>query len=319
MQISNEKINLFFDYVDKACMTLYNDIRIDYLEALIRVGNDIIFEVDDSKITDETYNELIEIYKEFVKNSFTNEEIRLALELLIIKGFKHRKLSLDIITPDTINYLLSIIVETKFKDRKSISILDTLLGTSNTLQTISNNISVKSNLIGIEKEDYFVKLAEVSSNLQNNEMKIYYQDALKEINDLVDIVIADFNNCEFDSQEYSSYLYDLGIRYFPYLVIEKRLDNIVDDGYFIFVIDNDFFSVEGNQEFRKYLEKQATLMSLIVLPQNIVREGCIGKSILIGKKAVLNNYHMSILNIERMDNDYIKDSVDKIKKLVKDI
>lgn len=319
MQISNEKINLFFDYVDKACMTLYNDIRIDYLEALIRVGNDIIFEVDDSKITDETYNELMEIYKEFVKNTFTNEEIRLALELLIIKGFKHRKLSLDIITPDTINYLLSIIIETKFKEKKSISILDTLLGTSNTLQTISNNISVKSNLIGIEKEDYFVKLAEVSSNLQNNEMKIYYQDALKEIGDLVDVVIADFNNCEFDSQEYSSYLYDLGIRYFPYLVIEKRLDNIVDDGYFIFVIDNDFFSANGNQEFRKYLEKQATLMSLIVLPQNIVREGCIGKSILIGKKAVLNDYHMSILNIERMDNDYIKDSVDKIKKLVKDI
>lgn len=319
MELRNEKIDLFFEYVDKACMTLYNDIKIDYLEALIRVGNDIIFEVDDSKISDETYNELIKLYNEFVKNSFSNEEIRFALELLIIKAFKHRNISLDLLTPDAINYLLLIIIETKFKNKGKISILDTLLGTSNTLQTISNNLSFDSELIGIEKEDYLVKLSQISCNLQNNEMKIYYQDALKDIYDLVDVVVADFNNCKIDETDYSSYLYDLGIRYFPYLVIEKRINNIKDDGYFIFLIDNDFFSADYNQKFKEFLLDKATLMALIVLPQNMVIEGQIGKSILIGKKAVLNDYHMTILSIERLDKDYIMESIERIKKLVKDI
>lgn len=318
--IRNDRVDLFFESFDSACMALYEDIKINYLDALIRVGNDIVFQVDDSKISEETYNKILGIYKDLVNVSFTNEEIRMALELLIVKAFKHANLSLDILTPDVINYFLTMIIEMKFSGRKKISILDTLLGTANSLQAISNNLSVKSELIGIEKEDYLIKLAQVSSNLQNNEMKIYYFDALNQIDDLVDVVIGDLNNCSYEVEKCeNSYLFEKGVKYFPYLLIEKRLDNIVDDGYFMFVIDNDFFKAENNQIFKEFLNERVTLMALIVLPQSLVREGCVGKSILIGKKAVLDNYHMSILNIERFEKDYMKDMMFRIKELVKDI
>lgn len=315
--INIEKINLFYDFIDQACMTLYEEIGLGYLDALIRVGNDLVFEIDESRLNDETIEKLDEIYDNLRQQSFYNEEIRLAWELLLVKGFKHKNLPLNVMTPDTINYLISVILKDKFEEKK-VTIMDTLLGTSNLLQAIANNMDQDVELIGIEKEEHLVKLSEIASNLQNNEMKIYYQDALKEVYDKVDVVVGDLESYEY-SGEINSILYEKGIRYFPYLVIEKRLDNIIDDGYFVYVIDNDFFSKEDNGIFKSYLQENATLVALIVLPQSIVQEGHVGKSILIGKKKVLQNYHMAILNILNFEKDYLEDVFNKLEQIVKDI
>ena len=315
--INIEKINLFYDLMDQACMSLYEDIGLDYLDALIRVGNDLVFEIDESRLSEETLSKLDEIYENLRNQSFYNEEIRLAWELLLVKGFKHKNLPLNVMTPDTINYLVSVILKDKFEGKK-IKIMDTLLGTSNLLQAIANNMNQDSELIGIEKEEHLVKLSEIASNLQNNEMKIYFQDALKEVYDKVDVVVGDLESYDYD-KEVNSVLYEQGIKYFPYLLIEKRLDNIIDDGYFVYVIDNDFFSKEENGVFKSFLQERATLVALIVLPQSIVQEGHVGKSILIGKKKVLQNYHMAILNILNFEKDYLEDVFNKLEQIVKEI
>lgn len=315
--INLEKINMFYDLVDQACMDLYEDIGLNYLDALIRVGNDLVFEVDDSKISPEILSELLDIYNSLRNQIFYNEEIRLAFELLMVKAFKHLGLPLNVMTPDTICYLVSMIIKDKFEGKK-ITVIDTLLGTSNLLQAISNNFNSDVELIGIEKEEYLVKLSEISTNLQNNEMKIYYQDAMNSIYDKADVVVGDLESSDYQG-EFVSELTEMGISYLPYLLIGKRLENIVDDGYFVYVIDNDFFSQEKSEEFRKYLEDKATLLTLIVLPQSIVQSGHPGKSIIIGKKKVLNNYHMSILNILNFEKDYLEDVLKKLENIVKEI
>ena len=126
--------------------------------------------------------------------------------------------------------------EFKFEGEK-ITVIDTLLGTSNLLQAISNNFNSDVELIGIEKEEYLVKLSEISTNLQNNEMKIYYQDAMNSIYDKADVVVGDLESSDYQG-EFVSELTEMGITYLPYLLIGKRLENIVDDGYFVYVIDN---------------------------------------------------------------------------------
>lgn len=315
--INLEKINMFYDLVDQACMDLYEDVGLNYLDALIRVGNDLVFEVDDSKISPEILSELLDIYNSLRNQTFYNEEIRLAFELLMVKAFKHLGLPLNVMTPDTICYLVSMIIKDKFEGRK-ITVIDTLLGTSNLLQAISNNVNSEVELIGIEKEEYLVKLSEISTNLQNNEMKIYYQDAMNSIYDKADVVVGDLESSKYQG-EFASELTEMGISYLPYLLIGKRLENIEDNGYFVYVIDNDFFSQEKSEEFRKYLEDKATLLTLIVLPQSIVQSGHPGKSIVIGKKKVLNNYHMSILNILNFEKDYLEDVLKKLENIVKEI
>ena len=39
----------------------------------------------------------------------------------------------------------------------------------------------------------------------------------------------DLNKCSYEVDECDSYLFNQGVKYFPYLLIEKRLKNIVDD------------------------------------------------------------------------------------------
>lgn len=316
-KLNMENVNMFYDILDEACMTLYEELHLSYLKALIRVGNDIVFQIDDSKISPDCYNKLRDIYLGLDNKKFYSEEIRLAFELLIVKAFKHEKMVLDLFTPDTICYLFSVLIGDKFTD-KSITIMDTLLGTSNLLQAISNNLETPPKLIGIENNLNLVKLSEISSNLQNNEIKIYFQDALNDVFDKVDVVIGDMESKDYD-KEVNLDISKKGVKYFPYLVTMKRLENLKDGGYFIYVIDNDFFEKENNMIFHEALSKEATLMALITLPKSIVSPDHPGKSILIGKKEVLDNYKIAILSIDSFDRDYLEDVFVRLEKLVKEI
>ena len=316
-KVNMDNVNMFYDIIDDACMLLYEELHLDYLQALIRVGNDIVFEIDDSKISLEAYNKLKDIYLGLDNKQFNCEEIRLAFELLIVKAFKHADVSLDILTPDTICYLFSVIIKDKFQGQK-IAILDTLLGTSNLLQAISNNLEETPKLIGIENNLNLAKLSEISSNLEGNEIKIYFQDALNSVMDMVDIVIGDLEAKEYKDKADLDLL-NKGVTYFPYLVISKRLENIKDGGYFMYVVDNDFFEQEGSKLFHDELVKEATLMALITLPKTMVQEGRVGKSILIGKKEVLLDYKIALINIDNFDKDYLKAVFVRLEKLVNEI
>lgn len=308
-----EKIDLYYDLLDRAAIIIYEDIHLDYFESFLRVSNDINYQFDDTLLSEEAIKKLEEIYEVISLETFYNEEIRLALELLIIKSFKHINFPLDLMTPDTINYLMAMIIKTKYPTQ-DIAILDTCLGTANTLNAISNHLDCETHLAGIEKNETMVKLAVAVSNLQSNQVNIYYQDALTKVPFRGEVVIGDLENYNYDG-EVKLELYQKGINYFPYLVIEARLENIIKDGYFIYVIDNDFFSKPGNETFHSFLIDKATLVGLIVLPENLVQEGHAGKSILIGKKAVLENYNMMVLRLE----NFAKENTEKLFNEIKDM
>ena len=299
--MDNKKVDIFYDLIDKATMEMYNDIHIDYLECFIKIAhsfttikeNDI--DLDDSSLYDKrlqpkTVKKLNEIFDKFSSYEFTTEEVRLATELILIKGFKHRNLMLDFITPDTINYLFSYIINAIVRYNKKVSnldklkILDTVLGTGNLLQAIINNSEMEISGNGIEKDELLTHLARSLNDLLDNELVINYQDATKDLLGLYDIIIGDFG----ESKE----IYD---------IILKRLDNL-DDGYYIYLINNDFFN-NASLDFKQKITSVSTLIGLIVLPKSFVSASHIGKSILIGKKEVLNDYHLGIIQIDEELNE----------------
>jgi len=311
------KVDLFFDLFDEAAMLLVTGQGIDYLEAINRTAQMFCNNEADAKADPETQKLLEEILEVAAAEDFLKEEIRLALELLLIKGFKAENQRLDLMTPDTVNYLISRVVNRKFSDigNKQFTILDTALGTGNQLQAIANNLSDETTLVGIEKEDLLVKLAASSAELQNNEIRIYFQDALVPVYDLADLVIGDLDSYQYsDVPAVTHPLYDQGVRYFPYLVIASRLVNLKDNGYFIYVIENDFFSQAKVDVFRSYLKAQATLMGLMVLPPSMFKSGAVGKSILIGKKASLRSWNMTVLQLTSLSQDQIPGLFQKIDK-----
>ena len=135
-------------------------------------------------------------------------------------------------------------------------------------------------------------------DLLDNNLKIYYQDPIKPIYDIVDIIIGDLDRTKD-----------------KYELMLERLENLKSNGFFIYLIDNDFFNqmISG---FKESLSKYATLMGLIVLPDSLTNDSHIGKSILIGKKAVLSDYHMSILKIESFSKDSIATTFQRVKNMI---
>ena len=308
--MDNKKVDIFYNLIDKAVMLIYKDTSIDYLEGFIKVsesftsiqeGNVNLHDskLYDSRLSEKTVKALTNIYNDFLEQEFTKEEVRLAAELILIKGFKHRNLLLDFVTPDTINSIIRY--NKKISNLDELRILDTCLGTGNLLQAIINNTEMDICGWGVEKDELLVYVAKALNDLLDNKLVINFQDAKKDLNGLYDIIIGDFGE--------SSEIYD---------IILKRLDNL-DDGYFIYLINNDFFNI-ATEEFKREITSKATLIGLIILPPKFVRPGHVGKSILIGKKEVLTDYHLGIIQIdEQFDSKAINSTFNKIDKLINKI
>ena len=297
MQIDNKKVDLFYDLVDKACMTYYNDVKRDYLEAFISFTDALINGLDEPKLSTKAINKLEKIIEQISSQDFLNEEVRLAVELVLIKGYKHRNLLLDFLTPDGISYIFSFIVNSiinndpKYSelddedDLDSIVVMDTVMGAGNMLNTIINNGAKNISGIGIERDILLANLAKSLAEIIDNDVIINVQDAKVKFNALADIIVGDFGETED--------VYD---------IILARLDNILNNGYFAYMVNNDFFTKATN-EFKQNLMKEATLMGLIVLPSNFVKQGHVGKSIIVGKKEILKDYQMSVISIDENLSD----------------
>lgn len=307
MQIDNKKVDLFYDLIDKACMIYYNDIKRDYLEAFISFTNALINGLDEPKLSNKAVQKLEKIINQISSQDFLNEEVRLAVELVLIKGYKHRNLLLDFLTPDGVSYIFSFIVnsiinnDSKYKDLDDddfdeVVVMDTVMGAGNMLNTIINNGARNITGIGIERDILLANLAKSLAEIIDNDIIVNVQDAKVKFNALADIIVGDFGETED--------VYD---------IILARLDNILNNGYFAYMVNNDFFTKATN-EFKEALLKEATLMGLIVLPSNFVKKGHVGKSIIVGKKEILKDYQMSVISIDENLSD-MNNVAKKINKM----
>ena len=57
-------VDKFYDLIDRACMYLNSKTKINYLDAQIRVGNDLFEEINESKIEDKDIEVLKKYYSQ---------------------------------------------------------------------------------------------------------------------------------------------------------------------------------------------------------------------------------------------------------------
>lgn len=282
-------VNKFYDLIDRACMYLNSRIKIDYLDALIRVGNDLFDEINESKIDEQDIKVLNKYYNEIESLQIVNDEVRQAMELLIIKAFKHRDISLDLMTPDYICYIFGYLINTFFKGSSfTPTILDVEVGTGNLINAVSNFVDMDTNLVGVEHNSDLINLCKVNTELQNNSISLYFQNTLNTFTEMVDVAIGDLD-CEMQDN-----------KYMPYEIINNYRANIRDKGIFMYLVQNDFFSKEGIEEFKTNFK--GTLLGLILLPQELFQKGHIGKCILIGSPRKLKNFEMMAIQMPSLEN-----------------
>ena len=309
--LSIKNIDLYYDLFDEAIMLLYDNLGIDYLRGFLRVYNDIsLNQINTHLLEDEVIEKLEKIESNITEVNVLNEEVRKALLLIIIKAFKHCKMNLDTITPDFVCYIFANLIKLMSEDRSDdiFSILDVNMGTGNLLNLISNNLNQDYLFTGIEKDEDLIRIAEATSDLQGNDIRLCLNDCLDNIELRADVIIGDLD-CSYQND-----------KYLPYEIILKYqkafLKNDRNDNFMIFMVDNDFFNQKGVEDFRSQFK--GTICGLIVLPIELFQNK--GKSILIINQKYFEKFDTMLINWPRPnEEDKMYDMLLKLNEWIKNI
>ena len=338
MKKSDEVIIKIVDTFDEASKIYYNEAideekdntsvtnyniqisRTNYYECLIEMI-DYYLGNKELNICEDALNKIDELFSSLddvlCNHMLTNEEMRRALLLLDINGFKHLNYPLDYITPDVVSVICNHLIQSVYN--KEITILDFNFGVGNLAFYIANNLKQEVKLIGIENHSLLVNVSAHKADMMERELVLYHQDALECIPNSIDVVVSDIATHDYENPNYHSSLYDQNVRYFPYLAIERYLE-LDNDPLYIYIIDNNFFEKEGSNKFKEFIKDKAKIISLVALPENFFIDKQNAKSLLIMKKSNdgANQTNSEIFVLPQIDQkDAFMKTIDSIVKVIK--
>lgn len=268
--INKKNIELFFDYIDQTAIHLFETNKISYLDGMNEAFNFLLDDEFEQEYTVETLDKVRQ-YKDMVASvDFQPEEVRKAVQLGLLRGYKHSNESNALITPDTIGIFISYLVEKCYSGKTINSILDPMVGTGNLLFTVINQLGYKVKAYGIDNDMLKCKLSRNLGDLLQLENEMFYQDTLTYYDYGFDMIVSDIE----DSKDVEEYL--------PYAVVSHHLDALKDGGFGFYVIPNDFFEQAKNQVFKEEIQKKGYIFGLIKLSETLFKTS--PKSILIIRK-----------------------------------
>ena len=253
-------LELFYDVLDESNNLLYEVFHKSYFELIeMTVKNILAGEILNDFENKEDLDKLQAIYDKLIDVNFTVEDVRKAMQSIVLRGFKEMKIPNGNTTPDTLGILFAYLID-KITKKKELSIMDPLCGTGNLLITLSNHLDKKLNLCACDNDLWMTKITALTADLCETNIDIYLQDTLQlGVSDL-DGIVFDMPHCEMD-----------GDKYFPYQALLHYKDMIKEDGFIIGILENDFFDYDKHQEFKKELLNGLSILGLIELPDEMFK------------------------------------------------
>jgi len=274
-----------FTIIDASVKHLMNDQKVSYLNALFMQSRNILDGTIQQKVSPDTLETLESLLEEIQEYEFSREDIRKALVVATLRGYKEDGVSNSEITPDTICLLMGYIAKHLLKDKEGVAILDPVTGSSNLLTSVLNTLNIEDvDIYGIDSNMDNIQLSRVFLDMQGYEGNLLLEDSVKSGIKGFDFILGDL----------PLYLYD--DEYFPQLIVDKMIDKIVPGGYLLFVIPNDFFDVEG--KYKDNITEKAHLEGLIKLPDDMFVESKLRKSILLLRRKKENDSKKEFLLVD---------------------
>lgn len=252
--LNQEHVETLYDCLDESATLLYKTYKMSYIEGIVKTCENII-----SNSIEEAYVQIKPELQGFIDQvsniSFDKEEIRKAFQYACLKGFKHAKITNQMITPETIgifyNYLIS-----KLYTKKNLLILDPLVGTGNLLTVVANGFGKPVQIIGCDKDLNSYKLSNALFDMLGYGEQIFLQDTLSFKCLLVDLIVSDFSGIvEAD----------------VYHIIGHHGANIKAGGFLIGIFDESVVSNDVLINHAKDLDGIWSLFGLIKLPENLTK------------------------------------------------
>ena len=276
-EVKMDNMELFYDCLDESNNYLYEAFHLPYFELLEMtveniLANDVLQEFEDES----RIKGLKKIYKKLKNVDFSVEDVRKAMQSIVLRGFKELKIPNGNTTPDTLGILISYLI-TKIHGEKKLSIFDPLCGTGNLLFTVHNYLDKEMELFACDKDLWMTKITAMTANLLDCNGDVYYQDCRSLYLSNIDSIICDMPHIEYKDN-----------KYFPYEAILHFKNSLKENGSVIAIVENDFFNYDKNQEFKKELLKTMSILGIIELPDEMFKNG-MPKIILVLQKKILDN------------------------------
>jgi site-specific DNA-methyltransferase (adenine-specific) len=281
-------VEKLFTLFNETTLILQEELNCTYLEALAETGENIFHSsILQEELSELTVKRLKKQYEEIHLERFTNEEIRKAFQLVILKGMKENVQPNHQMTPDTVGMLVAYLVD-KFVKLPDSRLLDPAVGTGNLLTTVLNHLHKKVEAIGVDIDDILIKLAYVNANLQEHSIQLFNQDSLEQLFiDPVDTVVADipvgYYPNDIRAADYQLKA-ETGHSYSHHLFIEQSVRHTKPGGFLFFIIPNGLFESDQAPKLHEFFKENVIIQGLLQLPMSMFKNKQAAKSILVLQK-----------------------------------
>lgn len=282
-------IEKLFQALDESANILKEELHLSYLDALAESGENLFQNAVLQEVHSFTEKRLLKKYEEIHLNQFSNEQIRKAFQLAILKGMKEAVQPNHEMTPDAVCLFISYLFEKLTVSKPSLRLLDPAYGTGNLVTAILNHTNKAIRAYGVEVDETLIKLGFVGSNLQKHEVELFKQDALQPIFvDDVDVIVSDlpvgYYPNDIVAKDYELHTTTMDHSFIHYLYIEKAIRHLKEGGYFIGMIPNFMFTGEEAKNLNNFIKQNAIIIGLLQLPLSMFKNEKHAKSIFILQK-----------------------------------
>jgi site-specific DNA-methyltransferase (adenine-specific) len=281
-------VEQLFTLFNETALLLQEELNCTYLEALAETGENLFQgSILQEELSELTVKRIKKQYEQINLDKFSNEEIRKAYQLVILKGMQESVQPNHQMTPDSVGMLVGYLVE-RFMKQPSFRLMDPAVGTGNLLTTVLNHMKKEVASVGVEIDDLLIKLAYVNANLQAHPIQLFNQDSLEPLFiDPVDAVIGDlpvgFYPNDVRAADYEVKASE-GHTYSHHLFMEQSVRHTVPGGYLFLIIPNGLFESEQAPLLSGFFKEHVIVQGLLQLPTSMFKNKNSAKSILILQK-----------------------------------
>lgn len=289
--VHSSAVEKLFSVFTETTRTLEKELSCTYLDALAETGENLFQgKVIQEEVSEVTAKRLEQIYEHVQLDQYSNEDIRKAFQLALLKGMKEEYIQPNHqMTPDGVGMLISYLVQKFMDGQTEYSILDPAVGTGNLLMTVLNgHTNGRLHATGIDIDESLLRLAYVSANLQGHPIQFFNQDSLDPLYvDPVDVVIADLpvgyypNDVRANDYELKT---ESGHAFAHHLFIEQSCKYVKPGGYLFFIVPNHLFNTDQSVRLHEYINKTMKIQGVLQLPLSMFANDKAGKSIFILQK-----------------------------------
>ena len=276
-----EKIEQAYTYLLENVQIIQNDLATSFYDALI--------EQNGIYLDGQTNLEQVKKNNQALKRlALRKEEWLRTYQFLLMKAAQTEPLQANHqFTPDAIGHLMIFIIE-QLCPTEDLSLLELGSGMGILGSSFLTSMNKKVDYLGIELDDLLIDLAASMAEVMDLQMGFVQGDAVRpQVLKESDIIVSDLPVGYYPDDQVAS-RYEVAASdehtYAHHLLMEQSLKYLKNGGFAIFLAPSNLLSSPQSDLLKSWLTKNAQLVAMITLPENLFSQGNNSKAIFVLQK-----------------------------------